>query len=67
MVTAEDGVTAITYEVKIASSPAPLDGNACLSDITFTWKHLIKNIFAFSRQNWFIQCYLFLMLLYLEK
>lgn len=36
MVTAEDGVTAITYEVKIASSPAPLDGNACLSDITLS-------------------------------
>ena len=32
-------------------------------DATFTWKHLIKNICAFSRQNWFIQCYLFLMLL----
>lgn len=37
--------------------------NVHLSDITFTWKHLIKNICAFSRQNWFIQCYLFLMLL----
>ena len=34
-----------------------------ISDISFTWKHLIKNVCAFSRQNWFIQCYLFLMLL----
>ena len=37
--------------------------NILIGDATFTWKHLIKNICAFSRQNWFIQCYLFLMLL----
>lgn len=29
----------------------------------FTWKHFIKNCLAFSRGNWFIQCYLFLILL----
>lgn len=30
---------------------------------TFTWKHLLKNCLAFSRDNWFIQCYLFLIVL----
>ena len=29
----------------------------------FTWKRLLKNTLAFSRTNWFINCYLFLMLL----
>lgn len=34
-----------------------------LEGTTFTWKYLIKNCLAFSRDNWFIQCYLFLILL----
>jgi hypothetical protein len=34
-----------------------------IGDTLFTWEHLIKNFCAFSRQNWFIQCYLFLLLL----
>ncbi len=29
----------------------------------FTWKRLLKNMLVFSRTNWFINCYLFLMLL----
>lgn len=34
-----------------------------VSDVTFTWPTLIANLCAFSRENWFIQCYLFLILL----
>lgn len=34
-----------------------------VSDVTFTWRTLIVNLCAFSRENWFIQCYLFLILL----
>ena len=34
-----------------------------LEGTIFTWKHFIKNCLAFSRDNWFIQCYLFLILL----
>lgn len=29
----------------------------------FGWRGLLKNVFAFSRENWFINCYLFLVLL----
>lgn len=29
----------------------------------FSWHQLLRNCFAFSRENWFVQCYLFLMLL----
>ena len=28
----------------------------------FSWKNLFKNVLAFSRENWFINCYLFLIL-----
>lgn len=29
----------------------------------FTWKRFLKNVLVFSRTNWFINCYLFLVLL----
>lgn len=32
-------------------------------DVTFTWRTLIANLCVFSRENWFIQCYIFLILL----
>ena len=32
-------------------------------NVEFTWKRVMKNMLVFSRTNWFINCYLFLMLL----
>ena len=37
--------------------------NCFLGNQLFSYRTLLKNCFAFSRENWFIQCYLFLMLL----
>lgn len=34
-----------------------------IGNVSFTWNQLVTNVFAFSRENWFIQCYLFLILL----
>lgn len=35
----------------------------CVGNMSFNWGDLFGNICAFSRQNWFLQCYLFLILL----
>ena len=34
-----------------------------IGDVSVSWKVLLKNCMAFSRENWFINCYLFLVLL----
>ena len=37
--------------------------NCYIGNEIFVWKRLLKSCLVFSRENWFINCYLFLMLL----